>query len=503
MGWDPLGDIVGAVSDVGSGIVDVVSDVGSGINDFVKETIPGGWSTAALLAGGYYFAPQIGAFINGAGATVPTSALAAESSFVAADAAQLAAQGLSTAQIEATLASTGIDSFIAADAAQLASQGLSGPQISSTLAAAGNTAAASGGLTATQIANLAKAGISLAGIAGAANAAGGTGGLGLTQQDRSGFSSGSANYSPEYYQQIQSKYNQYMPQAKGVDITTDLKNWYETKYTPNVVNSATSTSAGTPTGSTTGTGYTTPTSMTNLGIKPQAMLPSYTNLNTQTSSIDDIAAEYAKGTLTMGGNTAANRATALDYLKSKGFTEDQWNQAYNKYLGTLPTATGQVPVANSTPQQIADAYHQYVQQQGGHSISTQAEAIKFLLDAGVPYATIEAAGGAYTSKYGTPQAPAVQAPAAQAPAAQAPSTGGMLTGGATAAPVTQQPTTQPLYTSLTASSTPEQIAAAYKQAIGTAGGNTAANQQIAADYLRNLGLNDSTISQGYGLFKGA
>jgi hypothetical protein len=65
------------------------------------------------------------------------------------------------------------------------------------------------GLSGTQLAKLGITAASLlAGGAAVANAAGGgAGGLGLTTQDRSGFSSGSANYSPEYYAALQSKYH--------------------------------------------------------------------------------------------------------------------------------------------------------------------------------------------------------------------------------------------------------------------------------------------------------
>lgn len=98
-------------------------------------------------------------------------------------------------------------------------------------------------LTPAQTAQLAKAGINVAGllaggaaVKGIANnltgGGGGTGGM-LTQQDRSGVSSGSAQYSPEYYQAIQAKYSQMMPQQPR-DVTTDLKSWYETKYAPKV-----------------------------------------------------------------------------------------------------------------------------------------------------------------------------------------------------------------------------------------------------------------------------
>ena len=54
-----------------------------------------------------------------------------------------------------------------------------------------------------------------------------------------------------------------------------------------------------------------------------------------------------------------------------------------------------------------------------------------------------------------------------------------------------------LYQSLTSSSTPEQIAAAYKEAIASAGGDTAANQKIATDYLTSLGISAPTITAAY------
>lgn len=448
MGWfsDLTGDALGGIS-----------DELAGVDDAVNENIPGGWTTLALLAGGYYYAPEISAYMNAAGSTVPASAVAAESSFVAADAAQLAAQGLSQAQIEATLASTGIDSFIAADAAQLAAQGLSGSQISSTLAAAGSTAAASGGLTAAQMANLAKAGISLAGVAGAANVAGGTGGLGLSQQDRSGFSSGSANYSPEYYQQIQSKYNQYMPQQAGKDITTDLKNWYETKYTPG---------AGTSTSGTTGTGYTTDQSMTNLNlVKPivPPVAPLYSSL-TAGSSDSAIANAYSQFIAQNGGNTAANRQAANDYLIKLGVPQTQINAAYNTFLSKLP-ASGNTPssvAANATPAQIAQAFTAYVQGQGGNTQANRVAAAEYLKSIGVPVSTIEAG---YKSYLGT-----------------------LPASGTTA-------------TTLNANATPAQIAAAYASYASGAGGDTAANKQAAIEYLKNIGVSDATIQAAYPIYK--
>lgn len=413
-----------------------VSNLGSSIDDAVNK-LPGGWTTAALLAGGYYYYPEISAYVSGEGAVVP------------------AAEGVTTG-------------------------------------AAGVPTATASSLTGAQIASLAKAGISLAGIAGAANALdSGTGGLGLSQQDRSGFSSGSANYSPEYYQQIQSKYNQYMPQAKGADITTDLKNWYETKYTPQA------SIAAAPTTGTTGTGYTTPTTMTNLGIKPQVVAPSYSTLDPTKSTATDVGTEYAKFIAAAGGNTQANRDAAIQYLQTKGFSGPQIDAAYNQYLGTLPASTGttaETMAANATPAQIAQAYAGYVQQQGGDTQATQEAAIRYLQQIGVPYATIEAAYPIFKSTYG--QTTTAAAPTTAAPAATG-GGGGMLTGGgSTAAP------SQPSYTALTGSSSPAAIAAAYKDFVGGSGGDTQANQAAAIQYLSNLGVDQGTINQAYGLFKG-
>lgn len=59
------------------------------------------------------------------------------------------------------------------------------------------------------------------------------------------------------------------------------------------------------------------------------------------------------------------------------------------------------------------------------------------------------------------------------------------------------PVATPLYQSLTAQSTPAQIAQAYSQFTSGAGGDTAANQQQAISYLQNLGVAAPTINQAY------
>lgn len=93
-----VSDMVSSIGDIGQGAIDIVSDVGASIDDTVNEVIPGGWTTAALLTAGYYYAPEIGAYINASGSTVPVSAVADAGAAVAADNAYLASQALTPAQ---------------------------------------------------------------------------------------------------------------------------------------------------------------------------------------------------------------------------------------------------------------------------------------------------------------------------------------------------------------------------------------------------------------------
>ena len=74
--------------------------------------------------------------VSSSGVSVETDA-----SFAAADAEQLAKQGLSQAQIESTLLYSGMDPFVAADAASLAKQGYDAATITQLITDSGNTGA--------------------------------------------------------------------------------------------------------------------------------------------------------------------------------------------------------------------------------------------------------------------------------------------------------------------------------------------------------------------------
>lgn len=107
-----------------SNLADAVTDGLSDVNKFVKEEIPGGWATVAALAGAYYYGmPGFGA----------EGLAASDAAFVAADAAQLASQGLSTSQIASTLSYAGVPSGIATTAATYAGMGLPEAEILSSI----------------------------------------------------------------------------------------------------------------------------------------------------------------------------------------------------------------------------------------------------------------------------------------------------------------------------------------------------------------------------------
>jgi len=89
MGWgffspiqNAIGNAADTVGDIGQGAIDTAKDVGKQIDQTVREQLPGGWTTAALLAAGYYYSPEINAYISADGAT-----MAAGADVAAADAA--------------------------------------------------------------------------------------------------------------------------------------------------------------------------------------------------------------------------------------------------------------------------------------------------------------------------------------------------------------------------------------------------------------------------------
>jgi fibronectin-binding autotransporter adhesin len=161
------------VDDVGSfvqdEIIDPISDVGSDIDDFINEEIPGGWGTVAAVV----IATTTGIPVEfGSATTAAEVVTVSEAAFVAADAAQLAAQGLSQAQIASTIAATGVSEAAAAAAAASATAAAGGS------VASGIPVSAGGGLVEAPIA--AEVTGAAGGTAGGTGLTAGGGGLGLT-----------------------------------------------------------------------------------------------------------------------------------------------------------------------------------------------------------------------------------------------------------------------------------------------------------------------------------
>ncbi len=75
-GGNPVSAVTDAIGGAVEGAVDTVKDVGSTIDQTVRDVVPGGWTTAALLGAGYYYSPEIGAYMNSSGATVPITEVA-------------------------------------------------------------------------------------------------------------------------------------------------------------------------------------------------------------------------------------------------------------------------------------------------------------------------------------------------------------------------------------------------------------------------------------------
>lgn len=71
---DFVDSAVGSVGDLGQSAIDTVGNAGKSIDQTVRDVVPGGWTGAALMAAGAYYAPEIGAWIDsGTGGVVAGS----------------------------------------------------------------------------------------------------------------------------------------------------------------------------------------------------------------------------------------------------------------------------------------------------------------------------------------------------------------------------------------------------------------------------------------------
>lgn len=135
-----VSDVASGVGNVASGAVNTVEDLGASIDKTVRDVIPGGWTTAALLAAGAYYSPEIGAWIGSDGAVVPGSAgVAPEVSAVASP----VASGTVAATDLGTLGSVGsTGTGLTAGATGL---GLTAPETTAALTGSTGTGLTAGG----------------------------------------------------------------------------------------------------------------------------------------------------------------------------------------------------------------------------------------------------------------------------------------------------------------------------------------------------------------------
>lgn len=204
------------------------------------------------------------------------------------------------------------------------------------LAGGGAGAAAATGLTAAQIANLARAGISVAGLLGAGNAVtnmgGGGGGNTPTPITYSG--GGGGGYSPEYFSQLQSNYNSLMPNVPR-DVASPLQNWYSTQFNPGA--SVTGSLFGDMAGGTTtgGMAPARPTTLTPLPKAPVVLPPRTTTTVVGGTGVDTLVGGTGTDTLVGGGTndtlTGGGTTDAIN-LGSAGY------QYATNQLGLTPAA---------------------------------------------------------------------------------------------------------------------------------------------------------------------
>jgi hypothetical protein len=284
-----MGGIISDVLDVGAELIGDIPVVGD-IADDVLGIDPNGGGIMPVLN---VVAPfVIGDYVGGllsAGSTAGALA-GSDAAFIAADAAQLAAQGLGEAQIAQVLAAADVSSGAAALAASMATNGLDATTMTQQLGnlssntglfnqniseTAFNTADAAqlaqqtgnniasieqnlvaAGLDPLEAATYAQQAALASGVAptqgmwdeftnylkenpSLLNTLGGAATIGAVSQIPRPTAASvpafkpvdtMASYSPEYYQQVQQYYNTYMP-ASPRDVSTPLQGWYGSEYT--------------------------------------------------------------------------------------------------------------------------------------------------------------------------------------------------------------------------------------------------------------------------------
>lgn len=208
----------------------------------------------------------------------------------------------------------------AADMALGGAGGTAGAEALASAAAAGGTT-----LTASQLANLAKAGINVAGLLGATNAISNMGGNTSTAAPITYSGGGAGGYSPDYFSQVQSNYNSLMPNVPR-DVASPLQQWYSTEFNPGA--SVTGSLFGDMTGGTT----TRPTTLK--PVTPPVVKPPITTVPTTTVPTTTVPTTTTPDTVVNPGSAGYQYAT-----QNLGLTPAQYLNNINQWIIDNPRAT--------------------------------------------------------------------------------------------------------------------------------------------------------------------
>jgi len=210
------------------------------------------------------------------------------------------------------------------------------------LLAGGGAGAAATGLTAAQIANLARAGISVAGLLGAGNAVTNMGGGGGNTSTPITYSGGGAGgYSPEYFSQLQSNYNSLMPNVPR-DVASPLQNWYSTQFNPGA--SVTGSLFGDMAGGTTtgGMAPARPNPLTPLPKAPVVLPPTTMTTVVGGTGTDTVVGGGVTDTVVGGGltDTVTGNSAGYQYAtQNLGLTPAQYLNNINQWILDNPYAS--------------------------------------------------------------------------------------------------------------------------------------------------------------------
>ena len=334
------------------------ADQGSGeaMQEGPLESITASQGLGDVVAPYYEYNPS-GAFVR-EGVSQPVNAGRDFLEFLGGSAALFALPGALNGSLFGGVGAGGLTTseLAAADMALGGAGGTAGAEALASAAAAGGT-----GLTAAQIANLAKAGISLAGLTAGANALTNTGNKSTaTPITYSG--GGAGGYSPDYFSQVQSTYNQLMPRVPR-DVASPLQQWYSTEFNPGA--SVTGSLFGDMTGGTTTTGLKP--------VIPATVKPITTVIpKTVTTTV---VGGGGNDTLTGGGgnDTVVDKGSAgYQYAtQTLGWTPSQYINSINQWIIDNPRATKEQIDAAMSQAGISDTDVQTALSQSNFSDATK------------------------------------------------------------------------------------------------------------------------------------